>query len=55
MKRDFEFCSICNGDMDIEGRGGTAGYIGVIPFAFCEWCLSGVFDMVKQSLGLEEE
>ena len=55
MTSDFDTCSICSTDMDIEGRGGTAGYIGLTPFAFCEWCLSGVFDMVKQSLGLEEE
>ena len=39
-------CSICGDLFDIEGEGGTAGFIGLIPANFCSTCLSGVMEML---------
>ncbi len=41
-------CSICDSDMDLEGRGGIAGEFGIIPVQFCEWCYSSLTDMFEQ-------
>ncbi len=43
----FSKCSTCGTDTDFEGRGGIAGYWGMIPVAFCEWCLSSLLDMAE--------
>ena len=40
-------CSICDSEMDIEGRGGISGEIGILPVAFCEWCYSGITSMFE--------
>ena len=38
-------CSICKREFDFDGEGGTRGYIGDIPVAFCPTCFSGISDM----------
>ena len=48
-------CSICNTDFNTEEEGGVQGDIGMLPVSFCPFCLSGVLDMSKQLLGIEEE
>jgi hypothetical protein len=50
----FAECSVCKTDTDFD-RGGIAGYWGIMPVAFCEWCLSSLLDMASQLLGVEEE
>lgn len=54
-KDTFDKCSVCGTDTDFDGRGGIAGYWGIMPVAFCEWCLSSLLDMASQLLGVEEE
>jgi hypothetical protein len=34
-----------------DAYGGIQGYFGIIPVAFCEWCLSSIFDMVATLQG----
>lgn len=48
-------CSICSSDFDLAGEGGEIGYFGIIPVAFCPWCLASLVDMVKQLYGIGEE
>jgi hypothetical protein len=43
-------CSVCSSDVD-DAYGGIQGYFGIIPVAFCEWCLSSIFDMVATLQG----
>lgn len=50
----FTECSVCGTDTDFDS-GGIAGYWGIMPVAFCEWCLSSLLDMASQLLGVEEE
>jgi hypothetical protein len=50
----FSTCSVCDTDTDFDS-GGIAGYWGIMPVAFCEWCLSSLLDMASQLLGVEEE
>ena len=47
-------CSICDSDFDMNSEGGTAGHFGIMPVAFCPWCLSSMFDMVAQMGGVED-
>jgi len=51
----FDTCSVCGSDTDFDGRGGIAGYWGIMPVAFCEWCLSSLLDMASQLQGVEDE
>ena len=48
-------CSICSTDFDTEEEGGIQGDLGMLPVSFCPFCLSGVLDMSKQLLSVEEE
>ena len=50
----FSECSVCGADTDFHA-GGIAGYWGIMPVAFCEWCFSSMMDMASQLLGVEEE
>ena len=43
-------CSVCSSPIDDEA-GGIRGNFGIIPVAFCEWCLSSIFDMVATLRG----
>lgn len=47
-------CSICKSGFDMDSEGGTAGHFGIMPVAFCPWCLSSMFDMVSQMGGVED-
>ena len=38
----------------MDSEGGTAGHFGIMPVAFCPWCLSSMFDMVSQMGGVED-
>jgi hypothetical protein len=41
-------CSICDSDFDLDETGGIAGEFGILPVAFCVWCLSSLEDMFDQ-------
>ena len=40
-------CSICDDDVDLDD-GGIAGEFGILPVAFCVWCLASMKDMFEQ-------
>ena len=49
-------CSICETPFVREEEGGiTNGMIGMIPVNFCPYCLSGVLDMAKQLLVMDDD
>jgi len=54
MKEQKEICSICEGDFDLDGEGGITGDLGMLPVAFCPFCLSGVTDLAEQLMEGEE-
>ena len=39
-------CSICETEIDPD-EGGTEGYFGMIPVAFCVNCLAGVVSLAE--------
>ena len=41
-------CTICQCDFS-DDEGGTLGYLGVLPVAFCPPCFSGLCDMIDQT------
>lgn len=47
-KKEELLCSICGCEIDLEGEGGTSGYFGVCPVAFCVWCYSSICDMMDK-------
>ena len=47
-------CSVCSCDYT-EDEGGTVGYIGILPVAFCPTCLAGIIDMAQQYLENPED
>ena len=47
-------CSVCSCDYTEDG-GGTVGYIGILPVAFCPTCLAGIIDMAQQYLENPED
>jgi len=48
-------CTICKSEFDIENEGGTSGHLGMLWVAFCPFCLSGIINMVKQLLDIDDE
>ena len=49
-------CSICEAPFVREEEGGlVGGRIGMLPVNFCPICLSGILDMTKQLLGIEDD
>ena len=40
-------CNTCGSLID-EEQGDVRGYFGILPMAFCVWCLSSIKDMVIQ-------
>ena len=54
MKEQKEICSICECDFDLLGEGGITGDLGMLPVAFCPFCLSGVTDLAEQLMEGEE-
>ena len=49
IKKKKATCSTCHVKFSLEDEGGTKGFFGIIPVAFCPTCLSSCFDMVEQS------
>jgi hypothetical protein len=41
-------CSICQADFSIENEGGQEGFIGMIPVAFCPYCVTGIIEFAEQ-------
>ena len=54
MKEQKEICSICECDFDLLGEGGIVGDLGMLPVAFCPFCLTGVTDLAEQLMEGEE-
>ncbi len=43
-------CSICDTTFDLQGEGGTQGFLGILPVSFCPTCLTGILDLSQQLL-----
>ena len=55
-KKVYSTCSICSSPFVYGEEGGlTGGAIGMVPVNFCPYCLSGVLDMAKQMLGIQDD
>ena len=55
-KKVYNTCTICECTFVGEEEGGlVGGRIGMLPVNFCPVCLSGVLDMTKQLLGIDDE
>ena len=50
QKKDIRTCSICQAEFDLVGEGGTRGYFGILPVAFCPTCYACMCDMVMQTI-----
>ena len=48
-----EECDICNSEIDTD-CGDVNGYFGMLPVAFCVWCMSSMTDMVIQMNGFDD-
>ena len=48
-------CSICRCEFDLEAEGGVEGLIGLIPFAFCPTCKSGVYEWACEQWGDDDQ
>jgi len=46
-------CNTCGSPID-EEQGDVRGYFGILPMAFCVWCLSSIKDMVIQMNGFDD-
>ena len=44
---DMDECRTCGVQID-EEAGDIRGYFGMLPMAFCVWCMSSLTDMVIQ-------
>jgi len=49
---DEHKCNVCSCEFT-EDEGGTLGYFGILPVAFCPTCYSSMYDMIKQEIELE--
>ena len=47
MKTRISNCNICDAEIE-EDNGDIVGYFGMMPVAFCVWCLSSMTDMIEQ-------
>jgi hypothetical protein len=47
-------CSVCSCEFT-EDEGGTIGYFGILPVAFCPTCLCCMEDMCSQFRGEDDE
>ena len=55
-QKAYSTCSICSSTFVQDEEGGlTGGSIGMVPVNFCPYCLSGVLDMAKQMLGIQDD
>ena len=41
---DLKGCSICGGVLEKDS---LRGYFGILPVAFCDWCLDNIEEMIK--------
>ena len=46
-------CNICDSEIE-EDNGDIVGQFGIIPVAFCVWCVSSMTDMVIQLQGFDD-
>ena len=46
-------CNTCGSPID-EEQGDVRGYFGILPIAFCTWCISSLTDMVIQRNGFDD-
>lgn len=44
-------CSVCSCEFSLDDEGGTEGYFGILPVAFCPTCLCCMEDMCEQLRG----
>ena len=49
---DQHKCNVCSCEFT-KDEGGTLGYFGILPVAFCPNCYSSMYDMIKQEIELE--
>ena len=50
---DMDECSTCGAPID-EEQGDIRGYFGILPMAFCTWCMALLTDMVIQLNGFND-
>ena len=50
---NMDECNTCGAPID-EEQGDTRGYFGILPMAFCVWCMSSITDMVIQMNGFDD-
>ena len=46
-------CCTCDSPID-EEAGDIRGYFGILPVAFCVWCMSSMTDMIIQMNGFDD-
>ena len=46
-------CNVCACEFT-DDAGGTLGYFGMIPVAFCPTCYSCMHDMIQQDISMTE-
>jgi len=46
-------CNVCSCEFT-DDEGGTTGYFGILPVAFCPTCLASMHDMVLQCYDIKE-
>ena len=46
-------CNTCGSPID-EEQGDIRGYFGILPMAFCVWCISSLTDMIIQMKGFDD-
>ena len=50
---DMDECRTCGSPID-EEQGDTLGNFGILPVAFCVWCMSSMTDMIIQRYGFDD-
>ena len=46
-------CNTCGSPID-EEQGDVRGYFGILPMAFCTWCMASLTDMIVQLNGFDD-
>lgn len=49
---ELSTCTICSGLFSLETEGGSEGFIGILPVAFCPTCKAGIYDFCDQDTEL---
>ena len=50
---NMDECNTCGAPID-EEQGDIRGYFGILPMAFCTWCMSSLTDMIVQLNGFDD-